>query len=141
MNTELQTVTAELIKTLNNIGSNLQNIAPEAWNVAVRQVWMNAVVNILVWSLIGLIIFIFAQLVIRPGLLLAKDHINKDDLSHYELTTAQENLSVWRTGYWLVVICSGLCILLSVWASATDLLNPQYRASMTMIQAIKCGCK
>lgn len=164
MNPELQNSIANLVNTLTagakGAGSALQSVAPEAWRIAIRQVQIDAIATVLIWSLVGIVFLGFAQFAVSPFLkknkvefksaqarmievekIVAKEspelnpysNIDFRDAKH-EMKSLDENIFGLRIGYWALALIGVLFICGSLASKATDLLNPEYRAGIAVIQ-------
>jgi hypothetical protein len=152
MNPELQNAIAELVSTITEgakgAGIALQNIAPEAWRIAIRQIQIEAISNIVLFGFIGVVIIIAAQFTTLVGLRSAKrvakmkeDELNSLDSLAYKyndkvmaLKASNEEVIGWRIGYLAMNFVGSIFIVGALTSQATDLLNPQYKVGVYAIQ-------
>lgn len=164
MNPELQSAIAELVRTLTGgakgAGSALQSVAPEAWRIAIRQVQIDAIATVLIWSLAGIVFLGFAHFAVSPFIKRNKaefkiaqarvaeareiairksPELNPDSNSDVRdakgvMNSHDETVFGLRIGYWALTLGGILCICGSLSSRATDLLNPEYKAGVSVIQ-------
>jgi hypothetical protein len=164
MNPELQNAIAELVKTLTGgakgAGNALQSVAPEAWRIAIRQVQIDAIATVLIWSLAGIVFLSFAQFAVSPFIKRNKAELkiaqvrvaearenaiknspeynpdsNKDvQDAKKDMNSHDETVFGLRILYWALTLVGLLFICGSIASRATDLLNPEYKAGVSVIQ-------
>ncbi len=152
MNPELQNSIASLVNTINTgakgAGSVLQNIGPEAWRIAVRQVQIEALACIAFWCLVGVAIIIAAQFTTLKGIQSVKRVVDlkKADLSTLskesflytdkliDIEKTNEQLNGWKIGYFVMNLIGCIFIIASLSNQASDVLNPEYQAGVNIIR-------
>ncbi len=164
MNPELQNSIANLVNTLTagakGAGSALQSVAPEAWRIAIRQVQIDAIATVLIWSLVGIVFLGFAHFAVSPFIKRNKaefkiaqamvievtkiatekyPELNPNSISDVrdtksKMNSLDETIFSLRVGYWALTLIGVLFICGSLASNATDLLNPEYRAGVAVIR-------
>jgi hypothetical protein len=115
----------ELIKRLIEL---IETASPKMWEIAMRQVWINNIINLL--TLLGLVFCIFA---------LFKWGFPKLDvwLSKMERVDREMWNPMFKGICWVVVIVLAIFAMSCVQPLATGLLNPQYAAIYNLLSLVK----
>ena len=161
MNPELQRAITDLVNMLNTgtkgAGGILQSVGSEAWRIAIRQVQLEAIFGLLVWSIIGISIIMIGRFIVLPQLNVkrellaeAQDKLNEARKCgvHSLIFDAErqldkaDDLVCSRLGiYWILNFCGWIIVLISISTSAIDLLNPEYKAGKNVIEIANGTCK
>ena len=125
----------ELIKSgFNTIGEVVGKIAPEAWNILMRQQTLIGIQNI-VGAMIGVVCIIVGIILIN------KSFIDKRDKDDKVTRNRWSNRYAWddgeEVGMWILIVVLlivGICVFIGCTMSAIGhLYNPAYYAIMDLI--------
>lgn len=135
---------AALLQTINggaqSIGSGLQRMAPDAWRIAVKQVYVSSVVSLLSWFVVSSILWAIAASFYKQAKVeraLADEAREKgDSQGTKEREGYSDSFTAWAI---LSAILGGVGLATNLISNVVPLLNPEYAAALKILELVKGG--